>query len=63
MSSQHEETHLSRHMKRRRRQSWIVRVAAVLVVSLTLVALIDLLLNPGGGNGSVGSQSPTARQH
>jgi hypothetical protein len=52
MSTQSDETHLSRAMKRRRRRHRILQVVAVLVVSLCLVALIDGLLNPNEGTGT-----------
>ena len=61
MSTQNEETHLSRALNRRRRNSKLKRVAAVLVVSLALVGLIDLLTNPGDHTTSV-APSPFAHR-
>jgi hypothetical protein len=42
-----EETHLSRHLNRRRQRIQYVQLAFVLGLSLFLVALLEVVLNPG----------------
>ncbi|MDB5099850.1 MAG: hypothetical protein JWM80_4271 [Cyanobacteria bacterium RYN_339] len=43
----HEETHLSRHLNRRRKRLKVLQVAFVLGLSLVVAGVIAVVLNPG----------------